>query len=141
MIILPDSLTERQNKFLLFYAIEGMEGALAKAKVKEETVRGWMQGEEFLGVMNAMRDSYLALASLHLKKSSLQLTEKLTEILLSDDHPMCPRDRANLIIKALEMIKGFTMAKDSMDLLKRSEELSATKSRYDSMEIQCDELN
>lgn len=140
MLILPESMTEKQNKFLLFFALEGMKEALKKAKVKEETVRAWMQQEEFLSVMNAMRDSYLAMASLHLKKSSIQLAEKLTDILLDDRHSMCPRDRANLIIKALDTIKNFTMAKDSADLLRKSEEVVSGRSKYEGREIEFDEL-
>lgn len=140
MIILPETMTEKQNKFLLFYAIDGMKTALEKANVKEETVRGWMRCEEFLSLMNSMRDSYLSMASLHLKKSALLLSEKLTDLLLSDKHEINPRDRASLIIKALEMIRNFTMAKDTSDLLRQSEALAGSHTRYEGAEVVFEEV-
>lgn len=140
MIILPETMTEKQNKFLLFYAIDGMKTALEKANVKEETVRGWMQCDAFLTLMNSMRDSYLSMASLHLKKSALLLSERLTDLLLREDNGIAPRDRASLIIKALEMIRNFTMAKDTSDLLRQSEALVGDHSRFDGEEVTFEEV-
>lgn len=140
MHIMPAAMTETQNKFLLFYAIDGMEVALKKAKVKEETVRGWMRNGEFLSLMNSMRDSYLAMASLHLKKSSLELVQTLTDILLSKDNGITPKDRAALIIKAMEMIRTFTMEKDVKDLLSQSEAAIRSHSKYEGAEINVEEI-
>lgn len=140
MHIMPAALTENQNKFLLFYAIDGMEGALKKAKVKEETVRGWMRNGEFLSLMNSMRDSYLAMASLHLKKSSLELVQTLTDLLLTKDNGISPKDRAGLIIKAMEMIRTFTMEKDVMDLLSQSEAAMRSHSKYEGVEVNVEEI-
>lgn len=140
MHIMPAALTENQNKFLLFYAIDGMEGALKKAKVKEETVRNWMRNGEFLSLMNSMRDSYLAMASLHLKKSSLELVQTLTDLLLTKDNGISAKDRAGLIIKAMEMIRTFTMEKDVMDLLSQSEAAMKSHSKYEGVEVNVEEI-
>lgn len=80
------------------------------------------------------------MASLHLKKSALLLSERLTELLLNEENEMNARDRASLIIKALEMIRNFTMAKDTSDLLRQSEAIAGSHTRYEGAEVVFEEV-
>lgn len=135
MIIFPETLTEKQNKFLLFYAIDGQDVALKKTGVKKETLHSWMSKPEFVNLMEKMRDSYLSLASQHLKKVSVYFAEKLSDLLLGESD-ISDRDRANLLIKALELIRSFTIANDTNTLLREVEFSKRNESRFEGVEIE-----
>lgn len=135
MLIFPENLTEKQNKFLLFYAIDGVETALTKTGIKKQTLQSWMAKPDFLNLMEQMRDSYLSLASQHLKKASFHFAERLSQLLLGESE-INDRDRASLLIKALELIRSFTIANDTNNLLREVERANKTESRFEGLKIE-----
>lgn len=139
MIIMPETLTEMQNKFLLFYALHGLQGALKKLDIEESTVRSWMKRESFKNLMDEIKDSYLALASLELKHMSVDVVRRLSE-LVHDRSEKFDRDRAMFLLKALDTIRTFTVATDLNSLVKRIEEKNKDSSRFEGIDFDVKEL-
>lgn len=140
MIILPETLSEKQNKFLLYYALQGLPYALDKAGVKESTLRNWLKQESFKNLMEEIQNSYLALASLELKKMSLDVVKRLSE-LVHDRSEKFDRDRAMFLLKALDTIRTFTVASDLNSLVKRLEDQGKDYSRFEGIEFDVKELH
>lgn len=140
MIIFPEALTEKQNKFLLFYALDGQKTALEKTGIKKETLHAWMAKPEFVNLMEKMRDSYLSLASQHLKQVSVHFAEKLSDLLLGESD-ISDRDRATLLIKALELIRSFTIANDTNRLLREVEASNRNESRFEGLNIEKEHID
>lgn len=139
MIVLPETLTETQNKFLLYYALQGLDFALNKAGVKESTLRSWMKKESFKNLMEEFQNSYLSLASLELKRLSLDVVRRLTE-LVEDRSEKFDRDRGMFLLKTLDVIRTFTVATDLNTLVKRLEERGKEESRFEGIDFDVKEL-
>lgn len=139
MIILPESLTEKQNKFLLYYALEGLQPALNRVGIKEATLRNWLKQESFRNLLEEMQNSYLALASLELKKLSLDVVKRLEE-LTHDRSEKFDRDRGMFLLKFLDTIRTFTVATDLHSLVKRLEDQGKETSRFEGIDFDVKEL-
>lgn len=139
MMIMPETLTEKQNKFLLYYALHGLHIALKKLDIEESTVRNWMKRESFKNLMDEIQNSYLALASLELKNMSVDVVRRLYE-LVHDRSERFDRDRAMFLLKALDTIRTFTVATDLNSLMKRIEEKSKDESRFEGIDFDVKEL-
>lgn len=139
MIILPETLSETQNKFLLYYALQGLHFALDKAGVKESTLRNWLKQESFKNLMEEIQNSYLSLASLELKQMALDIVKRLSE-LVHDRSEKFDRDRGMFLLKALDTIRTFTVASDLNALVKRLEQQGKDYSRFEGIDFDVKEL-
>lgn len=139
MIILPETLTENQNKFLLYYALQGLDFALEKTQLKESTVRNWLKQESFKNLMEEIQNSYLSLAALELKKLSFDIVKRIEE-LVHDRSERFDRDRGQFLLKALDTIRTFTVATDLNSLVKRLEERGREESRFEGVDFDVKEL-
>lgn len=139
MIVLPETLTETQNKFLLFYALGGLEHALEKTGISESLVRKWLHRESFKNLMDEIQDSYLALASLELKRMTLDIVRRIQE-LVHDRSEKFDRDRATFLLKALDTVRTFTVATDMNTLLKQVKEKEQIESRFTGVAFDVEEL-
>lgn len=140
MIILPETLTEAQNKFLLFYALGGLQHAIEKTGIDEGLVRKWLQRESFKNLMDEIQDSYLALASLELKKLTLDIVRRI-ESLVHDTSEKFDRDRASFLLKALDTVRTFTIATDMNSLLKRVKDKESEESRFKGIAFDVEEVD
>lgn len=139
MVILPETITETQNKFLLFYAIGGLKHAIEKTGVSEALVRKWLQRESFKQLMDEIQDSYLALASLELKKLTIDVVRRVEE-LVHDRSEKFDRDRASFLLKTLDTIRTFTISTDMNSLLKQVQSQDQYESRFKGVSFDVEEL-
>lgn len=139
MIVLPETLSETQNKFLLFYALGGLDHAIQKTGIDESVVRKWLKRESFKNLMDEIQDSYLALASLELKKMTLDIVKRLN-LLVHDHSEKFDKDRAAFLLKALDTVRTFTIATDMNTLLKQVKEREQDQSRFEGISFDVEEL-
>lgn len=139
MIVLPETLTETQNKFLLYYALQGLDFALEKADVKLSTLRGWLKKDSFKNLMEEIQTSYLSLAALELKKLSFDIVRRLAE-LVEDRSEKFDRERGMFLLKALDVVRTFTVATDLNALVKRLEDRNKDESRFEGIDFDVKEL-
>lgn len=98
-----------------------------------------MKKESFKNLMEEFQNSYLSLASLELKRLSLDVVRRLTE-LVEDRSEKFDRDRGMFLLKTLDVIRTFTVATDLNTLVKRLEERGKEESRFEGIDFDVKEL-